>query len=514
MIISKSLFKEHLNMPQLARWSKNEKDIYKMINDIRYAGIDGQAVWQEVEDAVLHLLSDKNISHVDTKNLGFRHWHSNYHKKTQEAMATNADVIYQPGFLVNKLYCKCDLLVKNDSGMYDLREVKAKNSIRKKSKDAPLLDDLIADVSFQDYVLRRALGMMYSGKVYIIHLNKEYTKDWPIDFKQLLVQEDVSDELMESALIERMVETIDEDIPLSKPLLDRKYPYTGQDHLSYFGFPPEKNSIWKIPRIWSKLWWLYDAGKRMITDLNEMDKESLRNKKGEETSVMRYLDLWNTWETVLAKDEIQKQLDSLTYPLFFYDYETISVPVPLFEKTHSRQQVVVQYSCHIITAPWAEPIHKEGLIDHGQTDNAWLVDKLIQDLGSGNWTYIVWYQWFENKRNEEMWKIYPHHADAFATINENTFDLMTVFSTWNYFDRRFQWSSSIKKVLPVLTDISYDNLSVSNWAIASALLGTLAKGLIPEVEVEATTKNLLEYCKQDTRAMVRIWEEVKKKIEN
>jgi len=44
MIISKSLFKEHINMPQLAWWSKNEKEIYKMIQDIKYAGIDGKAV--------------------------------------------------------------------------------------------------------------------------------------------------------------------------------------------------------------------------------------------------------------------------------------------------------------------------------------------------------------------------------------------------------------------------------------------------------------------------------------
>jgi len=82
----------------------------------------------------------------------------------------------------------------------------------------------------------------------------------------------------------------------------------------------------------------------MITDLNKADRESLRNKKGEATSLMRYLDLRNTGETVL-------QCTSLRYPLYFYDYETVSVPVPLFEKTHSRQQVVVQYSCHIITEP-------------------------------------------------------------------------------------------------------------------------------------------------------------------
>lgn len=513
MIISKSLFKEYLNMPQLARWSKNEKEIYKMINDIRYAGIDGQAVGQEVEDAVLKSLSDKHISSVDTNNLGYRHRHANYHARTQEAMASNADVIYQPWFLVNNMYCKCDLLVKNESWMYDLREVKAKNSIRKKSKDAPLLNDLVADVSFQDYVLKRALGMMYSGKVYIVHLNKEYHKQWAIDLDQLLIREDVSEELMQPDLIEQIVNSVDNDIPLSKPELDIKHPYTGQDYLSYFGTPPVKDSIWKIPRIRSKLGSLYDAGKRMITDLDELDIESLRNSKGEETGLMTYLKLWNTSETVIDTPEIQKQLSSLSYPLYFYDYETISVPVPLFENTHSRQQVVVQYSCHQIDAD-GSVTHTQGLIDHGQTDNTALIDKLVTDLAWGNGTYIVRYDGFENSRNNEMWTIYPQHQEAFAKINENTFDLMKVFSTWNYFDRRFQGSSSIKKVLPVLTDISYEGLAIPNGAIASDILSKLAKWRLAPETLEQTTKNLLEYCKQDTWAMVRIWEEVKKKIDS
>ncbi len=44
---------------------------------------------------------------------------------------------------------------------------------------------------------------------------------------------------------------------------------------------------------------------------------------------------------------------------------------------------------------------------------------------------------------------------------------MEVFSTLNYFDRRFNGSASIKKVLPVLTDISYDNLNVGNGGVAA-----------------------------------------------
>jgi hypothetical protein len=55
-------------------------------------------------------------------------------------------------------------------------------------------------------------------------------------------------------------------------------------------------------------------------------------------------------------------------------------------------------------------------------------------------------------------------------VNEKTFDLMEVFSKLNYFDKRFNGSASIKKVLPVLTDIRYDNLEVNNGAVASELL--------------------------------------------
>lgn len=156
---------------------------------------------------------------------------------------------------------------------------------------------------------------------------------------------------MEPALIDTILETIHQDIPLSKEQLDSKYPYEKQDYLSYFGTPAPKDSIWKIPRIRPKLGALYTTGKRWITDLTDLDIETLRNSKGEETSLMRYMKLWQTDQTVIDTQEIQKQFASLRYPLFFYDYETISVPVPLFENTHSWQQVVVQYSCHIISEP-------------------------------------------------------------------------------------------------------------------------------------------------------------------
>ena len=51
--------------------------------------------------------------------------------------------------------------------------------------------------------------------------------------------------------------------------------------------------------------------------------------------------------------------------------------------------------------------------------------------------------------------MYPSYAAAFEHINANTFDLMDIFKDLLYFDPQFCGSSSIKKVLPTLTDISY-----------------------------------------------------------
>jgi hypothetical protein len=116
------------------------------------------------------------------------------------------------------------------------------------------------------------------------------------------------------------------------------------------------------------------------------------------------------------------------------------------------------------------------LIANGENNNQRIIEQLLQDLNHGkNGSYIVRYKGFENSRNKELAEQYPDYADALLAINEKTFDLMEVFSKLNYFDRRFNGSSSIKKVLPVLTNIRYDDLAVNNGAVAAERLGKLAK---------------------------------------
>jgi hypothetical protein len=63
-----------------------------------------------------------------------------------------------------------------------------------------------------------------------------------------------------------------------------------------------------------------------------------------------------------------------------------------------------------------------------------------------------------------------------------------------------------------MTDISYDDLEVGNWWVATNLLQKIVLWTINQNDYQSVVKNLLTYCEQDTWAMVRIWQVVKEKI--
>lgn len=58
--------------------------------------------------------------------------------------------------------------------------------------------------------------------------------------------------------------------------------------------------------------------------------------------------------------------------------------------------------------------------------------------------------------------MYPEHKEFFEQVNLQTFDLMEVFRDLHYFDPDFGGSCSIKKVLPVVSEITYEGMTVSN----------------------------------------------------
>lgn len=228
MFITKSLLVEFITCPKLAWRHMHDKKTYKAINEDMYGAMDGLAVGQATEDMVLQLYANKEVRTVNMDNINFTKRHQSCHERTQKAMLDKPEVLYQGSFLAGDLFTKSDLLVLNKHGSYDLIEVKSKNAVRAKTKAAPILDELLRDVSFQDYVLTQALGDLYSGRSFLAYLDSEFVKNGPIDPKALIMLEEVSGDLISHAEVKQTADLLRKNISLAQDQFEVLYPYTGE----------------------------------------------------------------------------------------------------------------------------------------------------------------------------------------------------------------------------------------------------------------------------------------------
>jgi hypothetical protein len=197
---------------------------------------------------------------------------------------------------------------------------------------------------------------------------------------------------------------------------------------------------------------------------------------------------------------------SLEYPLYFLDYETFNPAIPLFDGYSPFDHITFQYSLHILS--------KDGDLEHFEYLHTEKTDPIphllnslrehIKDEGS----VVVWNKGFEGGRNKRMGNLYPKYEDFCKGMNDRLFDLMDVFRENLYDDPKFKGSYSIKSVLPVLVpELSYESLDIRNGAMAMA---SWYDFVFKDEKDERVIDDLLKYCKLDTLAMIRVFEELGK----
>jgi hypothetical protein len=77
----------------------------------------------------------------------------------------------------------------------------------------------------------------------------------------------------------------------------------------------------------------------------------------------------------------------------------------------------------------------------------------------------------------------------------------------NFYHPDFGGSVSLKSTLPALVpDMSYSSLAIGEGETAMVTFAYLAMGRYDNESADAERRNLLEYCKQDTLAMVKLHE--------
>jgi hypothetical protein len=214
-------------------------------------------------------------------------------------------------------------------------------------------------------------------------------------------------------------------------------------------------------------------------------------------------------------DGIRDFLDTLSYPLYFLDFETMQPVIPPFKGVKPYEQIPFQYSLHYIEHKGGPLLHKEFLAESGTDPRRAIAEQLCEDIPQ-NVCVTAYNKAFECTRIKELAEQFPDLADHLLNIERNIKDLLVPFQSGYYYNKAMGGSFSIKSVLPALFPndpaLDYHNLDqIHNGGEAMTIFPKI-KDMSSE-EAERTRRNLLEYCKLDTYAMVKVWEKLKEAVD-
>ena len=420
-------------------------------------------------------------------------------RNTEEEMAKGTPIICEASFDYNGLYCAVDILKKEGDG-WAIYEVKSSTKDEK-----PIYQ---ADVAYQKYVLEHC-GVNVTG-TYLVVLNNEYIFDGTLKLDELFKITDVSEEVANEtgrieynlAIAEKILNNPEEpDIDLSVNCHDPYdcafWNYCAKDVPS-----PSVFDLYRLP--FKKKIEYYRKGCVSFEDL--ICDPKMTNEKR-----LRQMDYYlHDKGTYVDKEEIRCFLDTLSYPLYFLDFETMQPVIPVYIGTRPYQQITFQYSLHYIEEEGGELKHKEFLAESGPDPRRALAEQLCADIPK-NVCVTAYNKRFECSRIKELAEAFPDLADHLLNIRNNIIDLLDPFQGGYYYNKAMGGSFSIKSVLPAIfpddPSLDYHNLEdVHNGSEAMTIFPQI-QYMDPE-EQKQTRHNLLKYCELDTYAMVKVWEEL------
>lgn len=194
---------------------------------------------------------------------------------------------------------------------------------------------------------------------------------------------------------------------------------------------------------------------------------------------------------------------ALPYPRYYLDFETIQFTVPIWLGTSPSQQLPFQWSCHVEDSD-GELRQAEFLDLSGEPPMRAFAESLIHAMGNDG-PVLVYNQGFEKGRMRELAQMFPDLAPSLLHIIDRVVDLLPL-AREHYYHPAMKGSWSIKAVLPTIaSDLDYRNLDEvqHGGAAQAAFLEAIAPGTVNERR-EKLRHCLLEYCKLDTHAMVRL----------
>ncbi len=411
----------------------------------------------------------------------------------------NRQPIFEGGFLTGRFYVRVDILVPSGKDEWDIIEVKSSTKLK---------ETHIHDLAFQRFVLEQCGLKINNTRVMLV--NNQYVRHGELSLPDLFYFEEVNEQVSEfllqvPSLAQRMLAVMDQPVCPEFRLEDLTKGEYSNVFKDEFNAALPKGSVFELYRGNKKrLIELWASGIRLIKDMPIDEQTPDKHLIQREAAL--------SGEHYANPEQIRAFFEGLEYPIYHLDFETFNPAIPPFDGTRPYMQIPFQYSLHIE--------HADGTVEHREylhtapTDpRKALFSLLHEDIGQQG-TILSFYETFEKSRITEWAKAAPEFQTWAEDLAARMQDLLTPFKQFYYYHPDQQGSCSIKKVLPVMTDLTYEGMAISHGGEALSAYMKYFVNNQPHNDKEQLIKDMLAYCKLDTWAMVLILRRLRELTEN
>ena len=433
---------------------------------------------------------------IDIAGLG---GHSEALARSAVLLAEGRGPIFEAGVTIAGALAYADVMLpdRQDGELaWKMIEVKSASSVKDYYRD---------DIAVQAHIAA-ASGVRLSS-VSLAHIDNSFVYPGDGDYRGLLKENDLTEEAFARsgevaewiAGAQAVVALTDEPEIETGPQCTTPYAcgfcdYCNRDKVVE---PAPEYPLSSLPR--------FSSSKR--TQMNELGIDDLRHVPDEYLSDIQALVKEHTAAGTVLFDAEGAAADLLPHglPAYFLDFETIRFTVPIWKGTRPYQQLPFQFSLHILDEGGSLQHH--GFLDLSGEDPLCAFAQSLIDLCGVHGPVFVYNAGFERGRMWDLAKLFPRHAPGLEAIIDRVVDLWPIAKN-RYYHPSQHGSWSLKAVLPAaVPDLSYDDLDgVQDGMMAGdAFMEAIDPATTPERKLELQTQ-LVEYCKLDTLAMVRLWE--------
>ena len=421
---------------------------------------------------------------------------------TRKWLYDGVENIYEATFSFLGILVMVDILHVDKDGI-SIYEVKSSSSVK---------EIYLHDIAIQYYVLKH-IGFNIK-KAGLIHLNSSYVRGDELDINELFSIVDVTKDV---ELMEEEIPYILEDFEkylsdsVNEPDID-----IGEQCKDAYECDA-KEYCWKVQREIPdySIFDIFNLGSKKQVELYEqgiIDIDDIPDDFGMTVKQREAVQIYRSKETHIDKEAIKKFVDTLTYPIYHLDFETFQQAIPEYKGISPFMQIPFQYSLHIEHADGTLE-HREFLAQDGVDPRVQLAQKLCEDIPR-DVTVLAYNMGFEKSVIKRLASNYKELREHLLHVYDNIKDLMNPFQKKHYITPSMNGRYSIKYVLPALVpemQQAYKELDgVQNGNQAMNAFANMSK--LTMIEKEIARNSLLEYCKLDTLAMVKILNKLKEAV--